>query len=203
MKHDPRWKIPLSATLGALVIYSVFPLLVQGMDSLLRFILGGIFILSALPQMLWWAAGVTVLTFWGLRILINLVTRKSPEPYEKGGQAEDQNYRGRLRVIYQRLLGASSGRYYQEEARNILRSLAVDWIALKLDISEEEARERFLQGNWTEDRTLKAYFFEDPPWGREKQGFWRRFRRFKRKENRTFLEETEKALDRLKSYGKL
>jgi hypothetical protein len=197
MKPDRRWGIPLFVTLGALFIYFTFPLLVQGMNSLIKFIIGGIFILLALPQMLWWGVGVTILIFWGLRVLMNLEISRLSKSGKREGQPYDYDYHGRFRVIRQRLLGASSRRYSQDEVRNILRSLAIELIALKLDISEEEARQRFRQGDWTEDRALEAYFLPEPHRGKEKQGLWRRFKRTK---SPAFLEETQEALDRLKSY---
>jgi hypothetical protein len=148
--------------------------------------------------MLWWGVGVTILVFWGLRVFMNLEISTLSKSRKREGQPYDHDYHGRFRVIRQRLLGASSRRYSRDEVRNILRSLAIDLITLKLDISEEEARQRFRQGGWTEDRALRAYFFAEPDRGKEKQGLWRRFKRTKYP---AFLEETQEALDRLKSYN--
>ena len=198
MRLNRSWEILLVVTLGALFIYFAFTLLVRGMEFLLTFILGGIFILLALPQMLWWGAGMTILIFWGLQVLINLGIGRLPSSHKKEGQSYDHDFHGRFRAIQQRLLRASSRRYYQDEVKNILRSLAIDLISLKLDISEQEAKERFRQGDWTQDQALKDYFFEEPAWEKEREGLWRRFKRAKAP---AFLEKTQKALDRLKSYG--
>ena len=199
MRLDFRWKIPLSMTMGALFIYLAFPLLVRGTEFLFMLILGGIFILLALPQMLWWGVGLTVLISWGLGVLINLGISGLRDSRKKEGQPYDHAYHGRFSFIQQRLLGAASGsRYYQDEVKNILRSQAIDLITLKLDISKEEARQRFQQGDWTEDQVLKAYLSQELFRGKEGQGLWRRF---KRKKSQAFLEKTQKALDRLKSYN--
>lgn len=198
MRLDRRWEMTLSVIFGALFIYLAFPLLVRGTEFLLMFIEGGIFILLVLPQMLWWGVGMTVLIFWGLQVLINLGISGLRDSRKKEGNSYDHDYHGHFRAIQQRLLQASSGRYYQDEVKNILRSLAIDLITLKLDIPEEEARKRFQQGDWTEDQALKAYLSQELFRGKEGQGLWRRF---KRKKSQAFLEETQEALDRLKSYS--
>jgi hypothetical protein len=120
------------------------------------------------------------------------------KPRKKKRQPYDHDYHGRFREIQQSLSRARSGRYSQGEVRNIFRSLAIDLIALKLDIPEEEARQRFHRGDWTEDRALKAYFSEDLTQEEEGQGLWRQFRRVKAP---AFLEETQETLERLKSYS--
>jgi len=196
MRLDRRWLIPLTLILAAFFLYLFFPLLIEGTNSLLAILVLGGTIILALPQMVWWGVGVTILIFWGLRVLTNLGVSRLSWSRKKGRQPYDHPH-GSLRAIQHRLWAASSGRYFQDEGRDILRSLAIDLIALKLDISEEEARKRFLQGDWTEDQALKDYFSQEPTWGRERQGLWRRFKRTK---SPAFPEETQKALDRLKSH---
>ena len=195
MRLDRWWGIPLSVTLGAIFICFAFPLLVQGMDSLLGFIRGGIFVLLALPQVLWWGIGVTILSIWGLLILVNLGINKLSSSNEPSTLLFSH---GRFRTIHRSLSQAGLGSHYQDEVRNILRSLAIDLITLKLDISEEEARQRLQQGDWTEDQALKAYFSQERSREEEERGFWRRF---KRKKSPAFLEETQETLDRLRSYN--
>lgn len=195
MRLDRWWGILLSVTLGAIFIYFAFPLLVQGMDSLLGFMRGGIFVLLALPQVLWWGIGVAILSIWGLLILVNLGINKLSSANEPSTLPSSQ---GRFRAIHRSLSQAGLGSHYQDEVRNILRFLAIDLITLKLDISEEEARQRVQQGDWTEDQALKAYFSQERTREEKGQGFWRRF---KRKKSPAFLEETQETLDRLRSYS--
>ncbi len=184
--------------LAALFIYLTLPLLVRGTEFLLMFIFGGMLILLDLPQMLWWAVGVTFLIFWGLRVLFSLGMGGLRNSRKRKGQAHGHDYHGRFRAIQQSLLWASHGRYSQGEMRETFRSLAIDLISLKLDIPEEEAIKRFHRGDWIEDGALKAFFSEGLTQEEERHGLWRRL---KRKKSPVFLEETQEALNRLKSYS--
>jgi hypothetical protein len=195
MKPDRRWLLPLSLILVAFFLYFAFPLLVEGVRSLLVILILGGTILRALPQILCWLVGGAFLVFWGLGVIVHLASR------ELAGKKEARVHSpvsGRLRAIHRTLSRGGSGWYFQDEVRNLLRSRAVDLIALKLDISEDEAQQRFQNGDWTEDPLLKEYFSEEKNRGKEKQGLWPRL---KKSGPPDFLEKARTALGRLETYG--
>ncbi|NWF54902.1 MAG: hypothetical protein HXY45_08935 [Syntrophaceae bacterium] len=156
MKSDRRWLLPLVLILAAGFLYLTFPLWVEGVRSFLVILILGGTILEALPQVVWWMAGLAILVFWGLRMIVRLADRELAGKKESGGNSP---FSGRLRVICRTLSRGGAGWYFQDEVRNLLRSLAVDLIALKLAIFEEEAQQRFQKGDWTEDLLLKTYFY--------------------------------------------
>jgi hypothetical protein len=192
-----RWLIPLLLILAGLVICALYPLLIQGMELLLFIMVQGGSALLALPQMLWWLSGAIFLTFWGLKLLLRLgkhIFSASKSPFHR------PSLHGRLSALWQYLYSArSEGSYSQDEVRQFLRLLTIDLIALKLDISEEEARKRFFQGDWTQDHVLKAYLYKERDFVTQMLG--KRFLRWlKRSERPVFLEETREVVNRLKEY---
>jgi hypothetical protein len=195
MKTNRRWLLPLTLILAGSFLYFSFPLLVEGIHSLLAILILGGTILRAMPQILWWVVGGAFLVFWGFGVIVRLASRELAGK-EKG--KVDFTFSGRLRAIHRILFRGGSGRYFQDEVRNLLRARAVDLIALKLDISEEEAQKRFQEGDWTEDPLLQMYFSEEKSWGKEKRSPWPWF---KISRPPAFLEKARTALERLEIYG--
>jgi hypothetical protein len=192
-----RWLVLLLLILAGGVIYVLYPLLIYGMELLLFVMAQGISFLWALPQILWWLSGAIFLTFWGLKLWLPLgesIFSASKSPLHR------PSLHGRLSVLRQTLDSArSDGSYSQDKVRQLLRLLATDLIALKLDISEEEARKRFFQGDWTQDHVLKAYLYKEREFVTQMLG--KRFLRWlKRSERPVFLEETREVVDHLKKY---
>jgi len=181
--------------LGALFLYFSFPLLVEGIRSLLAILILGGAILQALPQILWWILGGGFLVIWGLGVIVRLASRGLAR---KKKTKADRPFSGRLRAMHRILSRGGSGWYFQDEVRNLLRSLAMDLIALKLALSEEEAQQRFRKGDWTEDPLLVEYFSEERSWGKERKGVKRWFQKSKPPD---FLEMARKALEQLETYG--
>ncbi len=195
MKPDRRWLLPLILILAAGFLYLTFPLWFEGVRSFLVILILGGTILQALPQVVWWIVGLAILVFWGLGMIVRLAGRELAGKKESKGNPP---FSGSLRAIYRTLSRGGAGWYFQDEVRNLLRSLAVDLISLKLAISEEEARQKFQKGDWTEDLLLKTYFSEERNWEKERQGLWRRFRN---PDPFHFLETARTTLARLKDYG--
>jgi len=195
MKTDRRWLILPTLILAASFLYFSFPLVVEGIHSLIAILILGGAILWALPQILWWILGTAFLVLWSLGVIVHLAGR---ELAGKMKTKSDRPFSGRLRAIHRTLSRGGSGRYFQDEVRNLLRARAVDLIALKLDISEEEAQKRFHEGDWTEDPLMKTYFSEANNWGKENRGKWRWLQKSK---NPDFLQNAQSALERLEIYG--
>jgi hypothetical protein len=195
MKSDRRWLLALILVLAASSLYFSFPLLVEGVRSFLVILVLGGTILWALPQVLWWIVGLAFLVFWGLGIIVLSAGR---ELAGKKESRENSLFSGRLRAIHRTLSRGGAGWYFQDEVRNLLRSLAVDLISLKLAIPEEEARQRFQKEDWTEDLLLKTYFSGERTWEKERPGLWRRLRK---PDPSDFLETARTTLERLKAYG--
>lgn len=105
---------------------------------------------------------------------------------------------GRMEAIHKTLTRAESSMYSREEIRNLLRSLVINMIVLKLEISEAEARERLTRGNWTEDPLLKEFFSKRPGLVEEERGRWQWS---KKPSTPVFLHEAGNILDRLEAYG--
>ena len=195
MRLDRRWFLLPVFILSALFLYLAFPLLIEGIHSLLAAMVLGGTVLWALPQVLWWAMAGVLLALWGLGTMIRLWSGRTSR---KNMTKMESFPAGRMEAIQKTLVRAGSGRYFREEARNLLRSLAVDLTALKLDLSEEEASQRFIRGDWTDDPELKVFFSIDPDRGKEKQCLWPWSNKSRPP---VFLGEVQNILDRLKAYG--
>jgi hypothetical protein len=195
MRTD-RWLMALILIVAGLVIYALYPLLIYGMELFLFVTVQGLSVLLALPQLLWWLAGAMFLTFWGLKLLLRLGTNFLWAP---GRPLPAAAFHGRLQALRHRLYAATSGPFSQDEIRQLLRLLTIDLIALNLDLSEEEARKRFFQGDWTSDHVLKAYLYKERHLVR--QGLGQRFMQWFRKlETPSFLQETGDILNHLETY---
>ena len=195
MKND-RWFMVLILIVAGLVIYALYPLLIYGMELFLFVMVQGLSVLLALPQLLWWLTGAIFLTFWGLKLLLRLGTNLFSAP---GRPRPAAAFHGRLQALRRRLYAAKSGPFSQDEIRQLLRLLTIDLIALKLDLSEEEARKRFFQGDWTRDPVLKAYLYKKRDLVRQRLG--QRFMQWLRKlETPSFLQETREVLNHLEAY---
>ena len=195
MKSD-RWLMALILIVAGWVIYALYPLLIYGMELLLFIMVQGISALLALPQLLWWLAGSIFLTFWGMKLLLRFGTnfflaQSSPQPAAA--------FHGRLQALHRRLSDARLGPYSQDEVRQLLRLLAIDQIALKLDISEGEAREVFSRGDWTQDHVLKAYLYKERDFVTQRLE-QRLMRWFRKLETPSFLQETRGVLNHLEAY---
>ncbi len=191
---DRRWRIAPLIVLAALFFYFSFPLLIQGTHSFLAAIIYGGTMLRALPQALWWAMMAVLLSIWGSRI----VNRLGSKWLRKIKMHKVEPLGGRMEAIHKVLTRAESSMYSQEEIRNLLRSLIVDLTILRMDLSESEARERLILGNWTEDPLLKTFFAKRPGLGEEKHSRWPWS---EESSTPAFLDEVRNILDRLESYG--
>ena len=194
MRLDRCWFLLPVLILSALFLYPAFPLFVEGIRSLLAVMILGGTILWALPQVLWWAMAGVILALCGLRIIIRLWSRL---PAREDMSKMEFSPAGRMGAIQKALVRSGSGKYFREEAKHLLRSLAVDLMVLKLELSEEEVKWRLIQGDWTDDPALKAFFSEEPDREKEKQGRWPWLKRSKPP---AFLDEVRNILDRLKAY---
>jgi uncharacterized membrane protein (DUF485 family) len=191
---DRRWRIAPFVVLAALFFYFSFPLLIQETHSFLAAIIYGGTMFRALPQALLWAMATLLLSIWGSRIIIRVGSEWRPR--RKMNKVESLG--GRMEAIHNVFTRAESSKYSQDEVRNLLRSLVLNLIVLKLEISEAEARDRLIQGNWTEDSLLKTFFAKKPDLGEEKHSRWSWS---KESSTPAFLDEVRNILDRLESYG--
>jgi len=195
MQYKHRWIILFFLILGGGVGYLTIPLVHSSFYSFYKFGLWLTNIISALSPLLWWQLGVIFLTCSTLAILKNLKKSISSGTGRKDALKDDPDKPGRLWEIWQLLRRAEAGQYYQGEIKNILQSVIINSIALKKEISTEEARANFRQGIWTEEKLLKV-FFTEPILMKEKRRLWWRF---KKNQSYFFLTEVEKVLDKLTS----
>ena len=113
--------------------------------------------LDGLPKMLWWILSGAVLVIWALRALAQLARQGLAAG--KTSKVE-QAHGGRLREVQRLFDRAESSLYCLEETQGLLRSLAIDLIALRWDVSDETARQRLIHGEQDEDSLLRALFVE-------------------------------------------
>ena len=191
-----RWLMALILVMAGLVIYGLYPFLIYGMELLLFIMTQGLSALLALPQLLWWLAGTIFLTFWGLKLLLRLGENTFSGP---GSPLTAAAFHGRLQALHRRLYDAGLGHYSQEEVRQLFRLLTIDLIALKLDLSEEEARKVFFRGDWTQDHVLKAYLHKERGFLTQRRG-QRLLQWLGRSESPSFLQETRDVLNHLEAY---
>jgi hypothetical protein len=88
--------------------------------------------------------------------------------------------------------------YSQDKVRQLLSSLAIHLISLRLDISEEEARKLYFRADWTEDEIVKAYFYKERAAVKKRRLLPRWF---KKSGPSLFLKETGQILNRLGHYS--
>jgi hypothetical protein len=174
-----------------LLIYALFPLL-----GLFRVVLrAGVNLLLAMPQTVWWVIGVTIVTVWGVHLLLRLGKRALPNTARPFTTA---SFHGRLSELRESLYGADSSTYAQDRIRQCMSTLTIDLISLRLDISEEEARKLHFKADWTEDEILKSFFDRKrnaPDRTQKRLTAW-----FKKSKPSPFLKETAEILDRLTHY---
>lgn len=172
-----------------------FQMLIWGSRSFLVVLNLGVAILRALPQALCWAMVAALPTIWGLRVIIHLgsggVSRRNATGIEP-------LLPGRMEIIHKAFVRAESSKYSQEEVKNLLRSLALDLIALKKDLSEAETRQRFNRGDWTDDPALSAFLKQGPDAREEKRGRWPGS---KKPRARAFPDDVMDAMDRLEVFS--
>ena len=192
MRPDRRWLYLFMVVLVGLLIYIIFPLL----DLFLVVLRAGVNVILAMPQLVWWLIGVAIMIVWGLHLLLRLgesALPSTPEPLPLS------QFHGRLSELRRSLYEANSEAYSQDKVRQLLSSLAIDLISLRLDISEEEARNLYFGADWTEDEIIKEYLY------RERDTTTKRRRRLpkwlKKSEPSLFLKETGQVLNRLGHYS--
>jgi len=193
MRRDRRWLFLLVLMLLGLLIYALSPLL----DLFLVVLREGVNVILAVPQLLWWLIGVAVLTISGLHLLLRLAESAF------SGQAKPLpplRSHGRLSEVRGSLHEALSEIYWQEKVRQLLSSLTIDLISLRLDIPEEEGRKRYFRADWTEDEILKSYFYRERDTtakSRRRLAKW-----FTKSKPSSFLKETGEILNRLNYYSR-
>ena len=195
MRLDRKFLSVFMAILGFLAIGLLSLLLAERMVAVWGLIVIGIRLLGDLPQWFWWAAGIAALSVYGLGISGNLLSMMWPRAKESPSALVAP---GRLGTIYRNLSRKGYGEYHRRELRDLLGSLAVDFIALKRDIPESDALRVFREGNWTDDPGLRSYLLPRESSREQNRGLWRRFRKRK---PASFPEETQDALERLIAYS--
>jgi hypothetical protein len=143
---------------AGLLIYAVFPFLVYGFKAAFLLFVAAVSALLALPRLLWWLSGVLLLSFIYFKLLLQW--RKTL--FIRSSKTRPMHpIPGRLNNVYEWLDQANTGGdYSQDRIRELCSALAVDFIALKQDLSQTEARKLFLTGDWTRNENLKTYFSE-------------------------------------------
>lgn len=196
MRIDPSRLKALLLSLGIGVVLMAYPLLGDRMDGLFAMPALWIRIVLALPQILWWIIAGLILSFWGLAIWGRWgehtgPVQKKPAP---GGP-----FYGDIRRLRDILAQAGSGKYFQDQVRQRLRTLAVNLISLRQGTPEEKALEQFREGEWTHDEVLRGYWnLREELHPRRRINHLRHW--FKPPPPRLFLQETEDVLNRLQSY---
>jgi hypothetical protein len=114
-------------------------------------------IMNGLPQALLWVLLGAVMTICAL-ITIARLARQGMAP-QKARRAELVSS-GRLKKLQSIFNRAESSRYYQQEAWGRLRSLAIQLVALKKDISEEAARQILFRAFKNDDSLPRALNLE-------------------------------------------
>ena len=192
MRPDRRWLLLFILVLLGLLIYALSPLL----GLFLVVLRAGVDVILAMPQIVWWLIGVTIMVVWGLHLLLRLGKNALPSIPEPLPLSRS---RGRLSELRRSLYEANSGTYSQDKVRQLLSSLVIDLISLRLDISEAEARNLYFRADWTEDEIVKEYLY------RERDSTTKKRRRlpkwFKKSEPSLFLKETGQILNRLSHYS--
>ncbi|MGQ9648252.1 MAG: DUF7269 family protein [Thermodesulfobacteriota bacterium] len=192
MRPDRHWLFLFAAVLVGVLIYALSPLL----NVFHFFFRQGINLILAVPQLVWWLIGGAILTFWGLHLLVQLGKSGLPGVPEPQPARQSQ---GHLSELRKSLYEADSGIYSQDRIRQILSTLAIDLISLRLDISQEEARELYFRADWTEDEIVKAYFNEGKDTTAKNRSRLPRW--FKKSQPSLFLKETGQILNRLDHYS--
>jgi hypothetical protein len=192
MIHDRLWLFGIVLVVAGLLIYALSPLL----DLFLVVLREGMNLFLAMPQIVWWLIGITIMIVWGFHLLAQFgkrlfPTRPQPQPVPQ--------FHGRMGKLRSSLCKARWETYSQDKVRQHLSSLAIDLISLRLDISEEEARKLYFRGDWTDDEIVKAYFYKERPHVKKRRLLPRWF---KKSERPLFLKETSQVLNCLGHYSR-
>lgn len=191
MRLDRHWLFLFLMVLMGVLIFVLSPLL----NLFLFFIRQGINLILAIPQLVWWLTGGAILSFWGLHLLAQLRKNMFPKvPRPKPSRL----FQGRLSELRKSLYEADLGTYFQDKVRKRLSTLAMDLISLRLDVSEEEARKYYFNGDWTEDEIVKTYFNKEKDIPVKNRGRLRRW--IKKSQPSLFIIETGQVLNRLDHY---
>lgn len=195
MRPDRQWIfLFILFLIGMLLIYSLSPF----WGLFLFFFQQGINLILAMPQIVLWLIGGTVLAYWAFHLFLKLA--KSMFPGIPKPQSV-QRIQGNLGELRRSIHEVDPGTYSQGRIRQLLSSLAIDLISIRLDISEEESRKIFFAAEWTEDDILKSYFYDKKSTTSKNKWSFPRF--FKKFESSSLLDETGQVLDRLNYYGDL
>ena len=192
MRPDRHWLFLFVVILVGVLIYVLSPLL----NAFLFLFRQGINLILAMPQLVWWLIGGAILSFWGLHLVLRLGKSTFPGVQEPQPVRQSQGYLSELRKY---LYEAGLGTYSQDRIRQRLSILAIDLISLRLDISEEEARNLYFSADWTEDEIVKAYLYKEKDTtlkNRRRLPRW-----FKKSTPSLFLKETGQILNRLDHYS--
>jgi hypothetical protein len=143
---------------AGLLIYAAYPFLVYGFKAAFLLLFAAVSALLALPRLLWWLSGVLLLCF----LISKLLLQWGRTLFRRSSKIRPMRlFPGRLNDVYEWLEQANTGgAYSRDRVSELCGALAVDFIALKLDLSQEDARKLFWTGDWTRDENLKTYFFE-------------------------------------------
>jgi hypothetical protein len=194
MRPDRHWLFLFVVVLVGVLIVLIYVL--SRPNMFLFFLRQGINLVLATPQFVWWLTGGAILSFWGLYLLLQLRKGALPETPDPRPGRQSQ---GHLNELRKSLYETDLGTYSQDRVRQNLSTLAIDLIFLKLDISEEEARNLYFRADWTQDEIVKAYFYKQRATIKRRRllSKW-----FKKSERTLFLKETSQVLNRLSHYSK-
>lgn len=127
--------------------------------SLVQAIAAGWESVEGLSQALWWLLGGLIPALWALKLLATLA-RRALNP--RKAAAQEKARPGRMRQIQGLLERGPQSRYAQEETSALLRTLAIDLIALRRDVTEEEARQILLSDGADEEAVLRPLLADAP-----------------------------------------
>jgi hypothetical protein len=194
MRFKQRLFIIGALPAAGLLIYAAYPFLVYGIKAAFLLLVAAVSALLALPRLLWWLSGALLLSFIYFKLLLQW--RKTL--FTRSSKTRPMNpIPGRLNNVYEWLDQANpDGIYSQERIRELCSTLAVDFIALKQDLSQTEARKLFLTGDWTRNENLKTYFSEKRRPG-TKTILDRLINRFGKSRAPEFLQETRTIINLL------
>jgi hypothetical protein len=195
MKRSGRWVLRLVLILWTLLFCLALSHVIETVHSVQAMLTALWVILDSLPQMLWWILGGAVLAIWTLEALVQLARQGLTSAKRR---KVEQPPTGRLKEIQSIFDRTESSLYYWDETRALLRSLAIGLVALRQDISDEAAWQRLVRADRNEESSLRELFVEETD-GRSERPAGGTMRNQSR--SPILLDDIEKALDRLNTYG--